>query len=122
MSSCTPLRLAFCASMVLKSPESISLALSRETKCPAQHFRHLCKRVVEGAEGGLVAYEAHGKTEARQLLKEEWFRDDLANKKLCPQGGVLAVREASPEEMSTYEKASKRPRKEMEELFLAYLK
>ena len=76
--------------------------------------------IVESFQGALVAFQAHGSRQAKQLLKEEWFLEELATKKLYPEDRKLAVRSASPDEASAYEQASKQ--KETEDLFLAYLK
>jgi hypothetical protein len=74
----------------------------------------------------IVAFEASGISEARQIRKESWFLDDLA---ILKSGGAalraaqskLSVRPATSEEVTVFEQAASEPSSEMMLVFLVEL-
>jgi hypothetical protein len=92
-----------------------------KTKTPPRVY------VIETNNNALVAFEAITGREAKQLLKETWFREELSSLKseghqIWDGTSSLAVRIGSDNEIAEYRSAASRTTsKETDGLVLAYL-
>ena len=83
--------------------------------------------VIEMNGKALVAFEAVLGTEANELLKEEWFRDELlllrsGTKQVWDGASVLKARLANDAEIAEFRSSASRAKgEELDGLFLAYL-
>ena len=73
----------------------------------------------------VVAFEASGQRQARELCREAWFLDELVllksnGRPVYTNGSSLKVRSANAIEVQTYREAAKTA-KPSDDLFLAYL-
>ena len=74
----------------------------------------------------VVAFEASGQRQARELCREAWFLDELVllksnGRPVYTRGSSLKVRSANAIEVQTYREEAAKTAKPSDNLFLAYL-
>jgi hypothetical protein len=83
--------------------------------------------VICASERPLVAFEAISRREAKELCKEEWFREELLslrseNLQIWNGEDALTARAAEPDEVLAFQKAQRAPgKKAADGILLAYL-